>query len=155
MRHILLALALLLVPVAAKAEPTTRLRQMSPTGSAYLLNGVAATASSGARTATFTVGGYSRLTISFSIVRVAATAITMTCSASTDHGAIFNVIADQTISSGTGTLVAHTWSYAVSASGGVIIDIGTGSYDSVSCTFGATGGGSSDLLTVSAISGAP
>lgn len=149
-------LALLLVPALASAQVTnTRIRMRTPTGSNYLINGIAATASAANRTAVFNIGGLAKLSISFSVSRSTATAITMTCNASTDQGTTFVAVADQTVSAGVGTLVAHTWSYAVSASGGVQIDVGVGSYDFLQCVFAATGGGSSDLLTVSAIGGAP
>lgn len=156
MRNLLLALAVLLAPLSARADQITRLPQRTPSGSIYLLNAVASNASAGARTATFTTGGYSKLTISFSYVRVGTpSALTMTCKASTDKGIIYNAIPDQTINAGVGTLIAHTWFYPVAATDGVTIDIGTGTYDAVQCVFSATGGGATDLLTVSAIAGAP
>jgi hypothetical protein len=160
MRKLLLAFVVLLAPALANAQTQSRIHLKTPSGSAYLLNGVAANASAGSRTVTVNTGGYRKLTWTVALTRHLATALTIACSASTDSLVTYANIAAVTVNGGAVTMSPATWTYGgatgtLTGNDAVTVDMGVSTYDGVSCVFGATSGDGTDLLKVSGVVGSP
>lgn len=122
-------------------------------GSCKILNGVAATASSGDRTFNLPVQHYNVTTVQIDYTYNAGTAVTLTCTASLNGGGSYASITSTAISSGTGTVSPYNDSWAPGgASGNILLDYKTARYDNLSCIVAVTGGNSSDTFNVYAVS---
>jgi hypothetical protein len=95
--------------------------------------------------------GYSQLTLDFVFTRNAASAVTMTCKHARAAGGTFYNVHVLSYSTATAASDTHTWSNTVSGSENWswTVQLLAG-YNYVKCTLTATGGGASDLLTISA-----
>ena len=117
MRHILFALCVL-SPSLSFAQN----QRISVTPIQTYLNAVACSASAGSRTATVEVGhigpngqAYQLLVFNLFLDYTAATAVTMSCTASPDNGTNKYTIQDCTMASGACTSNDASWSKAISA----------------------------------------
>jgi len=115
-----------------------------------LLDAVAANAAEASRTQIINVVGQANCSLLAWITRVAASALTVTIAASLDDGTTYGDIQSMSVSGGTGTLSDMTWSKAVSADKGIIIDLPVAAYTHIKVIIGGTGGGATDKLTLQA-----
>jgi hypothetical protein len=96
--------------------------------------------------------GFSAITFFLTFTQSAATAVTMACKAGPTSSTInYSVQVLYSYTNATASSDTHTWSQAVSSSESWpwTVTLMPG-YNYLKCTFTATGGGSSDLLTLSA-----
>lgn len=173
MKRALLALALLLCASSALAQTTATgtttgqtpsivapaLRRIkfsgnagtaycNPNGACPVLNSVAANASSAARTFLLFVGGYSVLKLQLNYTYSSGSAEVLSCSESLDGGATFGNVTSTAIAAGAGTVSSYSDNLAVSANVNITLGYDVRTDDWVKCTWSATGGGSSDKVTV-------
>lgn len=118
------------------------------------VDGVAANAAAALRTATLDVIRFAQLAVVIDLSQSAATALTMTMAASVDGGTTYGDVQSMSVSSGTGTLSDMTWTKAVSGDVTITLDLPVVAYSNVQLVFAATGGGASDLITVTIMGGA-
>lgn len=113
-----------------------------------ILNAVAANANASLRTFVLPVAGYSKATIQVNLTRSAATDIQLACTASLDGGATYATITSTSILAGVGTMTAYHDVYATTSTGNVLFEYDTRTYDSMTCVWSSTSGGSNDKATV-------
>ena len=117
-----------------------------------VLSAVAANAVAATRTFTVTnTGGSGGMLILWAnFTWSAASAVTMTCSASNDAGATLYALQDGATAAGVQTLTDAVKSKAVTASKKWPMRFDILGFSFVSCVYAATGGGASDLMTMRA-----
>lgn len=115
--------------------------------------GTLATATLDASSTTVTIGtadlsGFGILTLYFKLTWNAASAISMTCTASPDGGTTDYKLQTCDIASGACTSYNSSWSKSVSASTNWAWRIDTLGFPEIECVITDTGGGASDTLVI-------
>lgn len=155
MKRLLITLALMIsVPISAHAQSTDPAGTLDDVTKSVTLSSAAFTTVALNTARTFDaikVQGFSELTLSFTYVYSAATAVTMTCTHALTSGGTYKTIQVLTYSGATAASEPHVWSQAVSASENWSWTIRIKpEYNYLKCTITATGGAVGDTLTLTA-----
>jgi hypothetical protein len=162
LRPVLVALLLLGLANQASAQTTPVAPQMrrfkfDATGlaacasdSCKLLNAVAANANASLRTVKLKVDGLAKVTLQVNFVRVAGTNVTSTCTASLDGGKTYASLSSSAITAGASTVSPLVDTWTTSATGNIVFEYDTRSYDYLKCVL-ASASGTTDTLTAFAV----
>ncbi len=136
------------LPVEGGESLHPRIRNLTTSaGSEKLLSAVAANASSATRTITIPIDdGWSDVGLQCDFTRNAYTAVTVTATASYNHGATYgNVNSIESAGSGSWNLYTATWTKTTSSTTNELLNFAVGLADHMKFVIGMTGGGVSDL----------
>ena len=168
MQRILLALVVLAFSSAAFAQSTSPAPKVvkfgkpkgtsltdyyAVTASNVAMDDVSATASAASRTFVLDIApkGVSTATVWIDVTEAGTiTAVVLTCSGSPNAGTMYGQKTSTSVAAGTGTVTAYADTYALTASGVLMLEFDVRKFDFFKCLVGITGGAAADTFDVHA-----